>query len=477
VDLNKKYAAQGWSPYYIVYGVPVGMVWINEVNATDYVVSNGVPQTGYWDNPYIEIAVPAGVNLSGWSVDLVTDSGYVTRSIPILDDYPVQESVTNGYGFFVIGEKYPQAGLPPLPGLDYTYAGLAYYIPSTFAGGLRLRRPMGMYEQAIAYDWDPTWGGSAFSGEIWAALDPEKQFVYVGREENNGSLSVTNGAGKVRADWVFPLTWTPGQPNIGQSIDFPVLGSSNVWIISTLSTLNGTQNGQRKLYDAFRLRSGSGTNILYVADDWYRLYSVKVNQVEQLGTSEGVQSFPVPLVAVRSNVNVEVDIALRRDIADLSLSSAMLNWLLGFGDGNLVPSYYYGTGRELSLTELYWLNANPTVTNRLDGGISDFTYDQTTNFFVTVSLALNGTNCLSLQGDAMLKLEMTQGLLSPDWWIVGQYILQPDSFDTNHLCRIRLDNPFPEKLPTWDPKSAFFHWVIEMEDPRITPEPLVNDLP
>jgi len=478
VDLNKKYAAQGWSPYYIVYGVPVGTVWINEVNATDYVVSNGVPQTGFWDNPYIEIAVPAGVNLAGWSVDLVTDTGYVTRSIPILDDYPVQEAVTNGYGFFVIGERYPQAGLPPLPGLDYTYAGLAYYIPSVFAGGLRLRRPMGMYEQAIAYDWDPVnYGGPAFSGETWAANDPEGQFVYVGREENNGSLSVTNGTGKVRADWVFPLSWTPGQPNIGQSIELPVLGSSNVWVISTLSSLNGTQNGQRKLYEAFRMRSGSSSNILYVADDWYRLYSVKVNQVEQLGTPDGVQSFPVPLVMVRSNVNVDVEIALRRDIADLSLSSEMLNWLLSFGDGKLVPSYYYGTGRELTLTELYWLNANPTVTNRLDGGIANFNYDLSTNFFVTVSLALNGTNCTTLQSDARLKLEMTQSLMAPNWWIVGQYILGSDSFDTNHLCRIRLANPFPEKLPAWDPKSAFFHWVIEREDPRITPEPLVNSLP
>ena len=215
VDLNQTFAAQGWSPYYIVYDLPLGAVWINEINAIDYVSSNGVQQVGIWDNSYIEIAVPAGVDLAGWKVDLVQPD-HSTRTIEIPSGLPEQIAVTNGYAFFVIGDTYQRAGVPALPKMDYGYPGLkeAYYLPIVTPGGLRLRRPLGMYEQAIAYDWDPDFG-DMFSGLFWASNDPEKRFVYVGCENSGGSLGVK---GITTTNWFFPQTWTPGWQNSGQTV-------------------------------------------------------------------------------------------------------------------------------------------------------------------------------------------------------------------------------------------------------------------
>ena len=131
----------------------------------------------------------------------------------------------------------------------------------------------------------------------------------------------------------------------------------------------------------------------------------------------------------------------------------------------------------MSLTELYWLDADPTVTNRVDGSIVRFTRDTETNYYVTVSLAVNGQNCPYLLSEAVMKLEMTPSLTTPDWRIAAQYALMPDSFDTNHQCRILLPNPYVYSFPYWSPAQAFFRWVIEEQHPNIGVLPLVNTPP
>ncbi len=216
VDLNQAYHASGWSSYYVVYGVPVGSVWINEINAVDS-ATNGTHHVG--ENQYIEIAVPADVDLTGWQVDLVDYLGDL-RTIEITNA-PPQVAVTNGYAFFVIGEHAlsRDPSVPPLPKMDLGVYGLYYSMPAILPGGIRLRRPLGMYEHTVAYDWDPTIPG--FSGADWAAEDPEGKFVYVGIEDHGGSLNVTNTPAfsvPTADDWIFPMSWTPGLQNEGQAV-------------------------------------------------------------------------------------------------------------------------------------------------------------------------------------------------------------------------------------------------------------------
>ena len=245
VDLNQTFSSQGWSPYYIVYGVPLGAVWVNEVNATDYVTDSNWNQVlGIWDHQYIEIAVPVGVDLSGWSVDLVKSADYVTRTITIPAGLPEQTAVTNGYAFFVIGCAAPSwlLGTPALPKMDYEYSDLSSDMPRISPGGLRLRRPLGMYEQAVAYDWNSFYG-SSFSGSLWAANDPQGKFVYVGRDENGGSLSKMNVTGDSTNTWVFPKLWTPGWPNDGQTVPFSDVTMQGIQAAATpvFAPISGTE--------------------------------------------------------------------------------------------------------------------------------------------------------------------------------------------------------------------------------------------
>ena len=473
LDLNQTYAALGWSPYYIVYGVPLNTVWINEVNAVD-VATNGVHH--YGENSYLEIAVPVGVDLAGWKIDLVNNVGNTT-TITIPAGQPTQQEVTNGYAFFVVGDMEPfrpnKDTVPALPKLDLGYYRFADALPDTMPGGIRLRRPLGMYEHTVAYDWNPIWPG--FSGEVWADSDPEGKFVYVGRESQGGSLNVTNGAGVVMNDWVFPLTWTPGGLNIGQRVPNAILvapGISNAVVVSTMNTAYGSQNGKRLSPLTFKVRKGDDTNILYVADSWYRLHGINVNGVELMTPGQELISQNLQFSNVQTNLEIAVNVGLRSDIAALGVSGPVLNWLLNFEDKPLVPSYYYG--RELTLTELFWLNADPTRENVLEGGLTKVEKTAQTNFYVTSWLSLNGQNCTNLQGDAVFKISVKNDLAAPKWEMIAQYAFSTNSFDAAHTNRTFIFNPYLYQLIGWDQRNLFFRWVIEMEDPRFAVEELIN---
>jgi len=487
IDLNQRYAATGgWASYYIVYDVPIGAIWLNEINAYEP-YEGGEIHSGY--NTYVEIAVPTAVSLAGWHLDLVPCNNFdPVYTISFLGDLPVQQPVTNGYAFFVVGhdpnaQPYELTGIPPLPKLDYSDQNFAYKFPKYAPLGVRLRRPWGMYEHAVVYDREPGWAG--FSGAGWVAEHPDSGFMYVGTEDQGGSLNVfTNSvryALPLASDWTNNLVWTPGGLNVGQTVeDFNVMapGASNVVVRSWLTPVHGVQNGVRTTPLSFKLRLGTATNILYEADEWYRIKSVTVNGVEQMAGGE-VETFNLPLlVSDYTNLNVVVTFGLRGDVDGLNLGSDILTWLLSFGDVPLAPTYYYG--RELEIYERYWLDANPTTTNYLEGGILKVEREAaTTNHFMTAWLALNGTNVHYLLGDrvfgdAVFKVTAKDSLTAPDWTMLAQYRLGPSSFDSNHTTRVFIQNPFlNDEFSADKGGQLFFRWVIEYEDPRFSKPILV----
>jgi hypothetical protein len=466
-DLNQTYAAQGWSPYYIVYGVPLNAVWINEVNAMDY-------YDGFGKDRYIEIAVPLGVDLAGWKIDLVRNETYDTETIVIPPGQGFTKPdafTTNGYAFYVIGS----ASTPSVTNLNYGYPGLTEAIPRLMPGGLRLRRPQGMIEQAIAYDWG-TSEDDSFSGPIWAANDPQHRFVYVGKEDVNGSLSLTNGVGATTNDWAFPLSWTPGWANVGQTITPATAimpGVSNILITSIMTMDTATQNGTRNTYYTLKLKKGSSTNIVYAADDWYRIYSVKTNLVDVLPPSSMVSDYTLYMNDIQSNINVNVTVGLRDDVAGVTTDPAVLEWLLGFGDAPLVQSPY--NGRDLTLTELYWLNADPTKTNSLEYMMTKFSIDSVSNAHASVKLVLNDQNVTNLQGGAVIKLQVKNAVSDPDWTFLSQYTLTSASFDSNHTSRVTITNAFSFLILDWDLRQVFSRSVLDLAHPLVSAPPLVTE--
>jgi hypothetical protein len=499
IDLNQAFASSGgWSPYYIVYDVPVGAVWINEVNAYDE-YTGGTAHLG--QNKYIEIAVPAAASLVGWHVDLIKQNRSVfTITLPA--ELPELQAVTNGYAFFVIGHEpstRPNKNIvPPLTNLNYGVLDFSSRIESMVPGGIRLRRPLGMNEHFIAYDMYPSY--LPWSGAQWVSQYPEKEkerVEYVGVENNGGSLSVVSNSVRYAlpqtSDWVTNLFWTPGLPNVGQAIEDAILlapGTSNVVVTSTMSPFLGTQNGKRVNPYSFKIRIGDSTNIVYVADDWYRVKSVKVNGEERMAGGE-TNIYNLVLGNVQTNLTVQVAVGLRGDVDSTGLGSDILEWLMGFGDAPFAPTWYGrdpyvddDQRRKLSIVEQYWIDANPTVTNYLRGGVVGVVREVvTSNYFVTVALDLNGNNVTNLLGDrnfgdAVFKVEARQPPYVNAWHYQAQFKFNEHSFDANHRATVLLPNPFLQWANIFSPENAgkpiSFRWVLEYEDGRFSKPPLVS---
>jgi hypothetical protein len=504
VDFNKQgnsstgAAKSAWSPYYITYDVPPGSVWINELNLNEN--ANTIVQRVFL-NPYIEIAQPAWMDLTGWRLDILKDNYSVRLSKRIESRGALQPALNaNGYGLFVIGPYDFEAttAVPSYPALSTTTTvhqsvqnikgdtGVTLY-----PGGYRLIRPLGMYEHAIAYDWNKLYAGS---GELFVQNEPVPQtpFKYVGTEHYNGSLSYTGiisqAAGQyVHTDttntWAPGMTnsnWTPGRANIGQTFPpAPTPGGSNVLVTSTFESpdglMHGWQNNIQQNPLQFKLKKGQGTNFNYVADSWFRFYGITSNTVQilSLADQQTITNYTLVLNNIQTNINLLSDIRLAPSVIGSVTTPEMLAWLRQFGDNPLATSYYgtSTTNYPIPFLNQYWLDMDPTQTNRLIFKNRVIVPDAH-GLWLTVEMAkidgLGVTNRVThLLGDAMVAVWSKESGSVEPWKPFGQYWISDRSFDaTNYLSRTRIN--------AYTNNSAWFKWRLGENDQRLSTSELIN---
>ncbi|MCL1921113.1 MAG: InlB B-repeat-containing protein [Kiritimatiellaeota bacterium] len=479
VDLNKQFGATSdrWSPYYIVYDVSPGSVWINEINIRE---NMGV---GDQYNPYIEIVVPGWMDLNGWSIDFLSG----LPSMPTTNNLRIESTAVSknldddtGYAYYVIGPSV-------MSKTDYVVENLnSFYMSSIFISpyAARLKRPSGIHEQTVVFDYMPEYQSP--DGKTWASQFTDGVAHYVGYDQPDGSLSfigtVTEHLGQfIREDstntWESGksnFNWTPGEPNMrGQPLPpVPQPGGSNVLITSVMSSMNGTQNGQRIGTLLIKIRKNTSTNIVYEADNWYRLYSVRSNGVESLPLSPA-NSFTLNFNNIQSSAEVLVRLDLREDVQG-DFPPDFDDWLKEFPEGDLAPTYLNTlyTGKQLSLQERFWINANPTTTNLFTfkmPATHEFVYEDSRRIlYLALEMALNGERIDRLQGGSVVKAMHTRDLISADWVLTSQFILSGSTFDAANKSRVRLHNFLPEP-PT------FFKWSLQLEDPLSSTYEMVNE--
>jgi len=326
--------------------------------------------------------------------------------------------------------------------------------------------------------------GLGTDGQAWADRDSQKRFKYVGREYENGSLSFTGivqvtDSIYIREDstntWsgVGLANWTPGKPNIGQVMPpAPEPGGAHAIITSVLSLLKGTHNNNRSLTHLVKVRKNESTNIVYTADNWYRLYSIKEDGVERLPLAP-TNTFTLNFNNVQANINVYATINAREDVKDVTPD--ILDWLEGFDDLPLAPTYlnrlYSPT--QLTLRERFWIGANPVKTNV-------FTFLAHANEIhkrplylplemAVIDVAGHTTNKVRrLQGGSVVQAWASFSIDPPNWnMLIGQFSLTEASFDANNKRSVWI-NAFTNR-------PAFFKWRLSSEDPRVATHPLENE--
>jgi hypothetical protein len=185
---------------------PSGRVWINEVN---YINDGFDPSTD--TNEFVELAGPAGWNLSRWTIEFYINqssvtgdmySAYATYTIP---NGTMLSNEISGFGFFVLGDStVPNSDMhfTHTNTFDGTQISDGFWIAPS---GIRLFNESGGLEDSICYD-GPLSGFTRVpaSDDGWNTLDP-----------TNITLTGT-GTYATAFTWVN-ASMTPGYINVGQS--------------------------------------------------------------------------------------------------------------------------------------------------------------------------------------------------------------------------------------------------------------------
>ena len=190
------YPANTNSPLW--YGIPrnqPGKVWINEIDYNCWLDEALNPLT----NEFIELAGEAGVDISGWKIEL-RDGNVITY--PLFGQYTIPATTTipgdtNGFGFYVLA----QSGIasPPRDLL------MTNYLTSHVPGLVRLLNEMNGIEYSMSY------GGSAPTYDRIPA-DDQDFFPPM----TNAVILTGTGASYEHFEWIEGGPPSPGSGNPGQ---------------------------------------------------------------------------------------------------------------------------------------------------------------------------------------------------------------------------------------------------------------------
>ena len=422
VDLNAAHPEGDFSAYTILDTVAPHWSWINEVNIFGEYDENYDNSDKYYQ--YVEIAVPAEADITGWRVELVeTGSGgsVITNTLGVFGGNlePTKRDLigmASNMVFRVLANQgaKTRGNLKVADGtLDAVWQVQNPTATLTPAGeisgidpvGIRLVRASGIIEHeivALGMDWWAQYEGfdeyspTNTAAQLNARM-PGSGFFYVGDDDGGAPTSrgVFNERGGTTNVWNNTMVRTPGRINEGQYInpDHPTPNGSSMLVYCNLDTALGhiyqtvgdavATNGNYILVIQKGLEAG--TNITYTVDPWYKLGTVTANGKVVAAQSAGKLTYTVNVAANASNnvtvvASAEVNDNLLANglTADNRYRPAILEWLHNHKDayGNdwsdpeaeevKLADFISMSGNivtNMTLTEMYWLDMDPTVGN------------------------------------------------------------------------------------------------------------------
>ena len=381
-----------FAAYALIDTVSPGRAWINEVNWNDGMKSE-TGGTLSKTNQYVEVCVPAGVDMTGWYVKVTgvgtdpTTGGKKSGKLFTFGKWGVPSSkntgrAVNGYEFMFVQspdsrDANTTGGVKDFFGnpadgtwsdadqVGMTRGTLSYYQPYQF----ELYRPSGVLEHQFVLE--GTNSATLLSGSMYAGTNlvaelnrfelanqgfaSPKRF-YAGEEKarrKNGALYGSTGVvgGTATGDpapgedgtWSVGLQFTPGGLNEGQVIPagwFLPPNGTNSWVYASVV---GEHLHQKIGDDTSRsilviVPQGGSTNIQYTVDNFYELDSVAVNGV----TNETFRHKPHVC-----NFEIKSPTGTLYVVATEGVDNRLLtNWRLG-PENPFTPSI------------LHWLSAHP----------------------------------------------------------------------------------------------------------------------
>ena len=413
--------ADNFSAYTLLDTVSPYRAWINEFNIYDG-EADEIPT-----NQFIEVAVPVGADLTGWYVRAFGDDSYGKQDLFVFgenENVPAVKvaNATNHYAFVSVASPETQNRQPgrydgrwsttfPV-NHDYGADGRLNYFESY---ALELVRPTGIIEQQIVVsgtniylngNWEYYYSGTNFLAKLLSSERKGCKWTYNGADMTAGTLGAMSnygqgGLAENGGTWEVDLMPTAGFVNrrwdgTCEYIDenwFLEANGTNVWVYATVVSDHLAQKSGVYKSNAFRivLPHGITTNIVYEADDWWRIAYVNMNG-KPVPEAVDKKNFTLVLKDLTNNVDVVAaaapSSALTNGTGFVSdetnpYAPAVMDWLGRYPETNddgslkeLKRTWLYDqTGlsrfRQLTLTEMYWLDIPPTQQCYLWAGMKD----------------------------------------------------------------------------------------------------------
>lgn len=283
--------------------------------------------------------------------------------------------------------------------------------------GIRLVRPNGIIEHEVLTIGEDLWGGTYSPSNVCRYLNANMKpgaFFYPDDDGEAGdhSVGVINGMGEGdNGNWNNTMMRTPGRINEGQQInpDIPVPYGEMIYIYSELDQSGGLieqWNDSAKCFTNDTLRffikrdSIIGTNLIFRVEPWYEVAYCRQTSGGKTVYFDVSNGFDKISREVRvtvgkgcdNTVNVVTKAMPDRQLAEYDVDEnnpytpAIIKWLqdgstLKWGefannDGIIRLGEFWGRRSgyiaDLTLTEMYWLDMDPTAGEMvLRGGWSD----------------------------------------------------------------------------------------------------------
>lgn len=429
--------------------------------------------------------------------------------------------------------------------------------------GVQLVRKSGIVEHEVGFTgenlFDP---GDIYYDEYHASNFVNKvnkligsHFIYIGDDDIDGdfSLSVLTKRGEATTNWFNNVITTPGKRNEGQIIDglppSPIGSSILVYANLDPSVPRISQSFGESSYTntslIFAIPKGlkGGTNITYKVDKWYELKGVTTNSVATTWRLKGKDGLGALIYEATiadnasNNVTVVAGAKLSDNLAnnyglgpDNKYRDAVIDWLekgtsLKFGEWEnpgseeiALAEYQSLSGNfvtNLTLTQMYWLDIDPTasnfvfrggmvkaptpITRSLPIGDEPNDYIETTNYKMGVKLYItNKTENVDskyynkswapyvLRGRAKGETSLNYSMATQPWsnvtfkvtgflnnglthlnnkdnWIpLRWFVFDEGSFDQNFTTYMEVRDPFSKNSPGYS--VGWYDWHLEHPD-------------
>ncbi len=417
------FGSRGWSPYYYVYSCPPYSVWVNELR---YDWSWGEPNT-----EFIEIIGPAGAALGRWKLQMV-DSQNEVRKTSVITNGLVLKPATNGWGFLLWGDQAMSSYGDHI--LFPDWADGQQDMPSD--GGVRLIRSNGAWEDRVA------WGYGSQE-----TLVSQYGYTYAGymyTEETLSLISVSTNLGSKASDFFWDkVEATPYAVNKYQRlVDLSAVPIGFYMIYSAIGP-NGTHSLGPDPVESIEIAPGGSTNIVYTANEWYRLGTLRTNGVA-VGAAPGLKVYTQAFVNVRSAISNQVTFTNANWTQTGLTSSVPVSWAATY-----YPASEAAAVANTNIARDYLLNISPTNTHAIAFAIESITVSNAVT--VTVKLA-DGGNPLTTTINGAVKLYGKPTLNTADWSVIAAATVSNANFSVSGTYTLPA---FPTQTNT------FFKAIIE----------------